>query len=64
MSAWDIAGAVMATPLAIFALIGMVMYLNGKDEPGENGAALAFLVFWPALALSVYCVARLAGVHP
>lgn len=54
MSAFDIAGAVVATPMAL----GLIHYMWGGERPDSG---LAFWLAIPFALWAVFCVARLFG---
>lgn len=64
MSALDIAGAIG------WSLAWLLLFIGGvfvwKNDPHDEGPALAFFVFGASLIpgmLAIYCVARLLGAH-
>jgi len=67
MSAWDIAGAVVWTPLAFLLLGAVVIWLRtgAEDPPAEQkgGPTLAIIFGIAALAGAAFSIARLFGAH-
>lgn len=60
MSAWDVTGAVIWTPLGLWLLWG-VFFHSWKDEGNQ---APAFFMAVAMCAGAVWCCARLCGAHP
>lgn len=58
MSAWDVAGAVVWTPLALLSWFAL---LNSETNAAGKVVCLPFVFGWTGL--SVYCIARLCGAH-
>lgn len=63
MSAWDIAGAIVWTPIAV--ILWSFLFRGGYDW-SEHGAgnALTFSIALISSSLAaIYCIARLFGAH-
>lgn len=62
MSAFDIAGAAIATPMAVLVWL---MFVYGFVCKPDEVKTIAFLFIWGLVftAWSVFCIARLCGAH-
>jgi hypothetical protein len=59
MSAWDIAGAVVWTPLALMFWATAFASVKRKDDTTRR----TFLVAVPLTLAAIFCIARLCGAH-
>jgi len=58
MSAFDVAGAVVWTPLAIWIWVDLIRGAVSEPNVGMGGIIAVLLTL-----ASVYCIARLFGAH-